>query len=74
MNHQFPICSEWDAQVAEPWAGLCLVAQKNEWSLGVGVDSVPAEELGRVTTTCLSFFTLREDVHPPVWLGDSNGL
>ena len=46
MNHQFPI----SAQAAEPWAGLCLVAPKNEWSLKRGVYSAPGEKLGRMRT------------------------
>ena len=70
MNHQFPI----SAQAAEPWAGLCLVAPKNEWSLKGGVYSAPGEKLGRMRTTGLLSFTLREDTYPPVWMRDSNAL
>lgn len=40
-----------------------IVAQKNEWSLGVGVCSAPGGELGRVSTICLLFSTVQEDIY-----------
>lgn len=55
--------------MAELWAGLCPVAQKSEWSLGVGVCSAPGGEIGRMRVTGLLFSTLREEnIQPHMYI------
>ena len=65
-------CSEQDAPVAGPWAGLCSGAQKNAWSAGSLFSSRRRAGTAEVNVSGIHH---RQGGHASTaWMGDSDAL